>query len=69
MGKKHNESIERQDFNAYRQLVGHLALLLVQFVQNKHAVEAFQIVKHHENLSLALAVWDVSEIIQVAQKL
>ena len=34
-------ALEGQDFGPHRQLVCHLSLLLVQFVQNKHTVEAF----------------------------
>ena len=47
-------ALEGQVFGPHRQLVCHLALLLVQLVQNKHAIEPFQIVKDHENLPLVI---------------
>ena len=75
MGKKHNESmnfngsaLEGQDFGPHGQLIHHFPLMLVQFVQNERAVEAFQIVKHHENLTLLVPVRYIHEIIQIVQK-
>ena len=50
-------------------MVCHLALLLVQFVQNKHAVEAFKTVKDHENLTLLVIFRHIHEIVQIVQKL
>ena len=38
-------------------------------MENKHAVEAFQVVKHHENLPLVIPVRYLGEIIQIVQKL
>ena len=62
-------ALEGQDFGPHRQLVCHLALWLVQLVQNKHAIEPFQIVKDHENLPLVIPVQYLGEIIQIVQKL
>ena len=75
MGNKHSESMNlrgpllKDDFGPHRQLVHHLSLLLVQFVQNKHTIEAFQIEKHHEDLTLSITVWHIDQVIQITKKL
>ena len=38
-------------------------------MENKHAVEAFQIVKHHEDLTLSITVRHIDQVIQIVQKL
>ena len=38
-------------------------------MQNKHVVEAFQVVKHHENLTLSISVRHIDQVVQIVQKL